>query len=133
MTFLEISTNIPKQFSRLCGIRLSGLVNILKNKSASPPPPPPQPKLKHVIVLHFRSNIATLKKINCTLLKPFDNQIVTLHNYNNFELKWHHLYIDGSPFFSLFFNYLKYSVTYIKIKLLLIHSSYNYYSYGLIN
>lgn len=58
MTFLEISTNIPKQFSRLCGIRLSGLVSILKNKSARPTPPT-QPTLKHVIVLHVRSNTAT--------------------------------------------------------------------------
>lgn len=29
----------------------------------------------------------------------------------------------------VFFNYLKYSVTYIKIKLLLIYSSYYYYIY----
>lgn len=77
MIFLQISTNIPKQFSRLCCIRLSGLVNILRNKCKSPTLPPPT--LKHVIVLYFRFKQCNIKKkINYTLLKPFDNRTVTL-------------------------------------------------------
>lgn len=132
MIFLQISTNIPKQFSRLCCIRLSGLVNILRNKCKSPTLPPPT--LKHVIVLYFRFKQCNIKKkINYTLLKPFDNRTVTLWRL------WQ-LWTEMAPYLSsmtlpsfVFFNYLKYSVTYIKIKLLFIHSSYYYYTYCLIN
>lgn len=82
---------------------------------------------------HQVQRMQHLKKTPLYTLKPLMTRLQHSKDYYNFELKLYRLYQGRISLLLSLCSYLKYSVTYIKIKLLFIHLSYYYYTHCLIN